>query len=310
MLKIWKIKINLRIIMIIYSVIAIALPFVLHGVYHKMSWDNWYSMLLGYSGGAIGGIATLIAIYISTDQTRAIQEENREKEIKPIADFTCKSSGVFTFKVTEDGMYLDGIPNLEFNIFNLSQYPAKQFKIVITLDWEDFINISQKNGIELQYRDNTKQYLILKENSKCMDQCFTFGEKQYKIEKFERYIFKDKNINISFSRELIQYGSFFSSLVLEYIKKYIKKYKFISNMCNPNEEIIRFKIEVSYNDIENSMKKYKKKYCAMVNIFIVSIIDKEISSINLKKVSKFEDWDTVNVILKYTLNEITHKCEE
>lgn len=68
----------------IYIVTAVLIPFIVWRMYNKISWELWNSMLLSYLGGAIGGIATLIAIYISTNDTRRIQNESKEFDIKKI----------------------------------------------------------------------------------------------------------------------------------------------------------------------------------------------------------------------------------
>lgn len=74
----------INIIVTIYIVIAVLIPFIVWRIYNKISWELWNSMILSYLGGAIGGIATLIAIYISTNDTRRIQKESKEFDIKKI----------------------------------------------------------------------------------------------------------------------------------------------------------------------------------------------------------------------------------
>lgn len=66
-------RIILLLMLLILLLLFILIPYVLWG---KSSWD-WGSFV----GGTIGGIGTIIAVCITTKQTRKIQEENRiEKE--------------------------------------------------------------------------------------------------------------------------------------------------------------------------------------------------------------------------------------
>lgn len=69
------------IIFISVFVIA-ALPFVLeiavfrNDVYSALSNGEWGGFLGSYIGGALGGVGTLLAVYITTKETRKIQQEN------------------------------------------------------------------------------------------------------------------------------------------------------------------------------------------------------------------------------------------
>lgn len=70
-------------ILIINIVFIIAFPITLWMIY-KISYHDWYNFLGGFIGGSFGELATLIAIVISTNQTRRIQEESKNFEIKKI----------------------------------------------------------------------------------------------------------------------------------------------------------------------------------------------------------------------------------
>lgn len=73
---------SIKIIIWIFIGIALLFPMVLKIIYGVLSYAEWYSILASFWGGAIWGITTLIALYISTDETRRIQEENNTIQIK------------------------------------------------------------------------------------------------------------------------------------------------------------------------------------------------------------------------------------
>lgn len=71
------------VIIVFISVFVIAaLPFVLeiaifrNDVYSVLSNEEWGGFLGSYIGGALGGVGTLLAVYITTKETRKIQQEN------------------------------------------------------------------------------------------------------------------------------------------------------------------------------------------------------------------------------------------
>jgi hypothetical protein len=65
----------------IIIVTAIGIP-LFAWVNYRAEWKDWNSMFLSYCGGIFGGITTLIALYISTTETRKIQKEQEFKEKK------------------------------------------------------------------------------------------------------------------------------------------------------------------------------------------------------------------------------------
>lgn len=71
-------------IIVIYGVVGIILPIVLkyavfeNTAYSLMSNEGWASFLGSYIGGVLGGIGTLIAMYLTIRQTTDIQRENKK----------------------------------------------------------------------------------------------------------------------------------------------------------------------------------------------------------------------------------------
>lgn len=72
-------------IIIFFIIFAVGFPILLHRIY-RPPYADWYNILASFVGGAIGGITTLIALYVSTNETRKIQtsaielENKREKD--------------------------------------------------------------------------------------------------------------------------------------------------------------------------------------------------------------------------------------
>ena len=75
-------KKKIAIIVFISVCIVFILPFALeififrNNVYSVLCNGEWGGFLGSYIGGALGGIGTLLAVYITTKETRKIQQEN------------------------------------------------------------------------------------------------------------------------------------------------------------------------------------------------------------------------------------------
>ena len=71
-------------IIVVYVFIGFIIPIVLrhavfeNDVYSKLSNEGWASFLGSYVGGVLGGLGTLIAMYMTIKQTTEIQEENKK----------------------------------------------------------------------------------------------------------------------------------------------------------------------------------------------------------------------------------------
>ncbi|MFD2672171.1 hypothetical protein [Marinicrinis sediminis] len=69
-------------ILIVFLLLSIIIPFILeyvifrNQIYSAISNGEWASFLGSFLGGIIGGIGTLVAVYITTLETRRIQEES------------------------------------------------------------------------------------------------------------------------------------------------------------------------------------------------------------------------------------------
>ncbi|QXE17640.1 hypothetical protein [Clostridium sp. 001] len=269
-------KINLKSIMVVYFIIAMVLPlpFIFCGVYYKTNWNNWCSMLLGYSGGAIGGIATLIAIYISTQQTNKIQKENRKEEIKPIFDFDCTNCVNIEFTKENNRIVIDDNPDnfdFDFRIFNLSNYPVKNLKMDIVMTSQDLIDISKKNGINVEFIKNNTSLKIMDNSDPEYGKYFCVREQFFEASRSRRFIFReDEECCINFSGEFSYHKNFFEDLIYQYILNRIGESSHI--ICSINRKMGKFRIKFSYNDIENNL--YSKE--CYLNV-IISFVNKNLS---------------------------------
>jgi hypothetical protein len=82
---------------------------ILKVTYKGLSYFEWYSILASFTGATIGGIATLIALYVSTSETRKIQKklENKDKEKDIELDKRKIKNAVNTFEKRVIGQYVD-----------------------------------------------------------------------------------------------------------------------------------------------------------------------------------------------------------
>jgi hypothetical protein len=94
---------------IIIAILCIVMvPFAIN-FYTKGSNDGWLAFLGNYLGGIIGGIGTLLAVIMTTSQTRKIQSyyENNEKDKNKRGELKKISNAVRTFQNRVIGRYLD-----------------------------------------------------------------------------------------------------------------------------------------------------------------------------------------------------------
>lgn len=79
-----KIVKTIMIIIIIYTIIGIILPFVFkYAIFESTTFSNlsnseWASFLGSYVGGILGGLGTLISVFITVKESRDMQTENKK----------------------------------------------------------------------------------------------------------------------------------------------------------------------------------------------------------------------------------------
>lgn len=152
----------------VYIIIAILLPFVCHIAYiiisskfpgiiqflHKgLKYSELYSALVSFYGGAIGGIATLIALSISVNETRKIQVESEKLEAKKI-----KTS--LQLKASQDLLNLIG--ESKNKAHNFRYYIVKSLDLkgcCFEINYDEYEKIYEEfkrmiSDLEHYYRDN------------------------------------------------------------------------------------------------------------------------------------------------------------
>ena len=78
-------KRRLKVIIFLSIVVIILIPFLLEVVifrneaYSALTNGEWGGFLGSYIGGALGGIGTLLAVYITTKETRKIQKSTLQQ---------------------------------------------------------------------------------------------------------------------------------------------------------------------------------------------------------------------------------------
>lgn len=111
-------KKKIAIIVLISVFIVLILPYALevfifrNNAYSVLSNGEWGSFLGSYTGGALGGVGTLLAVFITTKETRKIQRENstqienekrriEKKERKQFADEIAKDIATYTTYISK-----------------------------------------------------------------------------------------------------------------------------------------------------------------------------------------------------------------
>ncbi len=189
-----------RIVIIVFGFVFIVmiLPYALevfifrNNVYSVLSNGEWGGFLGSYIGGALGGIGTLLAVFITTKETRKIQRENsaqienekrrnEKKERKKFVDEIAKdiatyitdiSNYFYACRVLERLHYEEQMLNKELNDvegeIGIKHTKLKKLCIVNDDETEEYLSI-QNELEELKQKESELQYQI-ERNSKEMEQ--------------------------------------------------------------------------------------------------------------------------------------------
>ena len=160
-----KIAIIIIISVLIVSILPCALEILIfrNNVYSALSNGEWGAFLGSYIGGALGGIGTLLAVFITTKETRKIQQENsmqiedeknrnEKRERKQFADEIAKDIATYT---TDISKYF-------YACFFLSRLHREDMALKKELNEID-CKIREKQmeleGIRIKYGEENAQYL-------------------------------------------------------------------------------------------------------------------------------------------------------
>lgn len=113
-----------------------AIPWILefvifrNDVYSVLSNGEWSGFLGSYIGGALGGIGTLLAVYITTKETRKIQRENLTQIEEEIRRNARKERKQFADEIAKDiAAYITDISKYFYNCLQLGRLYDKKKKL-------------------------------------------------------------------------------------------------------------------------------------------------------------------------------------
>lgn len=150
-------KKKIAIIVFIFVFIVLMLPFALeififrNNVYSVLSNGEWGGFLGSYIGGALGGIGTLLAMYITTKETRKVQQENsaqiederkrnEKMERKLFADEIAENIAKY---ISEISAYFYGCRTIERLNNNLRNAQDELYRI--DCDIKNLLKLEQQN---------------------------------------------------------------------------------------------------------------------------------------------------------------------
>jgi|GEM_PF-964535 len=158
--------------LILISVIIILLPVVIHLIMFALGKDGtFFQAYASYYGGAIGGLATLVAIYLTVVKTK-------EEDHKPLIFFTNKHiyyyknrNGIYHYfsntYCNEDNVIREVAEPLNFEFVNIG-HPAVDFKLSIIklqefMDVVKLLNVGEElyEKIDKSYYKNDYQYFSI-----------------------------------------------------------------------------------------------------------------------------------------------------
>lgn len=254
-------------------------------VYKGFTYVEWFTILSSFVAAIIGGISTLIAVYFSIKQNERLKFENRKESIEPIIDFTCDKT-IYTILKKDKEIQYKVAPNLKFSIFNLSEYPAKNLEVKLTMDWEKFVVNLEQNSIKFKSYEIEDNYVIFRYGENGITVGTNCKKSFYTYELNERYVFKNEKILFNFESQKDIYKGLFNWIVYEYIKVNEKDLSYGS--IHLNKQIAVLNLSIQYSNIDNL--EYKKEYEIAIEIGYIS------TNTNLNKVSDIDEFEVLFVL--------------
>ncbi len=238
-------KKKLAVIIIISIFVIAALPFVLeiaifrNDVYSVLSNGEWGGFLGSYIGGVLGGVGTLLAVYITTKETRKIQQENSTQIEDEKRRNERKERKQFADEIAKDiATYITDISNYFYACRDLKQLYVKERNLndeLYRIDWQ----IGQKHNTlkKLNLDKNADEYISVQNELEELKQ--KESELKYRIGKNAREIERNKA-----DRTVANERYFLLQMKLQNIEKgevILKQLEFIhSNSTNIDETAYNF----------------------------------------------------------------------
>lgn len=191
-------KKKIAVIIFISAFVIVVLPFVLeiaifrNDVYSVLSNGEWGGFLGSYIGGALGGIGTLLAVYITTKETRKIQQENSTQIEDEKRRNERKERKQFADEIAKDiATYITDISNYFYACRALEQLYSKEKNLNDELYRID-CQIGEKHNAlkKLNLDENTDEYISVQNEIEELKQ--KESELKYRIEKNAREIERNK----------------------------------------------------------------------------------------------------------------------
>lgn len=191
-------KKKIAVIIFISAFVIVVLPFVLEIVifrndfYSVLSNGEWGGFLGSYIGGALGGIGTLLAVYITTKETRKIQQENSTQIEDEKRRNERKERKQFADEIAKDiATYITDISNYFYACRALEQLYGKERNLNDELYRID-CQIGEKHNAlkKLNLDENTDEYISVQNELEELKQ--KESELKYRIEKNAREIERNK----------------------------------------------------------------------------------------------------------------------
>lgn len=251
-----KKRLNIKMVLIILSlvVISVLIPLFIDnyiiGNYFPSFWSDsdWSGFLGSYIGGILGGLATLLSIYITTIETRNIERNKRkqdEKE-KDKKEKILNRGYILTEEINNLGLRLEGYNcNGDIRILETDNYTEFE-KYAYTEKLENIkLNYLKIKNVGPNLVTNCQFKLIITE---------TDSNKEYIIEKAVPMIQINQEIFImAQSSEFLETLQLLTSVEISYITTVGEEILYKYNV--ENEERNRTCIETYYTKEDNNYKE-------------------------------------------------------
>ena len=251
-------------VFILFAGVPLILEYLIfrNNVYSVLSNGEWGSFLGSYIGGIIGGTGTLIAMYVTTKETRKVQEENLnqlkedrlledKKERKVFADGIAHDISVYSTDITKYFHACRNVDRLDMDRYNANmQLQNIQNRIQEKYTRRKMMNVSRNSETYLSIESEIKQ--LQDEESKI----------RYKLEHIENEIH-----NIQGDRRIAVECYFILKIKLQSIKE-----------AHPLLEQLEYIHENSSN-VKGTHLEFAKEETQKLLDLTVAFIDKYINQI-------------------------------
>ena len=152
-------------VFILFAGVPLVLEYLIfrNNVYSVLSNGEWGSFLGSYIGGIIGGTGTLIAMYVTTKETRKVQNENLNQFNADRSLEDKKERKQFADKIAEDvSVYITDINNYFYACRHSKRLDEDRYNADMRLsDIRNNIQQQYSQQQKLSIESETEQYLLI-----------------------------------------------------------------------------------------------------------------------------------------------------